>query len=102
MARLCGVIGHPIAHSLSPAIHNAALQHDGRDAEYRAFHVTDAAAALRDLVERGAVGVNVTIPHKRTAWELASTRSKAAEEIGAANTIVFEPGGGMSAHNTDP
>jgi shikimate dehydrogenase len=102
MTRLCGVIGHPIAHSLSPVIHNAALQHDGRDAEYRAFDVTDAAQALRELAEQGAVGVNVTIPHKRAAWELASSRSAGAEAIGAANTVVFEAGGGMAAYNTDP
>jgi shikimate dehydrogenase len=99
---VCGLIGHPVAHSLSPAIHNAALRHDGRDGEYRAFDVTDATTALRELAEQGLVGVNVTIPHKRAVWELATRRSAAAEQIGAANTIVFEEDGGVAAHNTDP
>jgi shikimate dehydrogenase len=99
-ARLCGVIGHPIHHSLSPAIHNAALRHDGRDAIYEAFDVTNVRAELERLVALDAVGVNVTIPHKRTALELASSRSPEAEAIGAANTLLFADG--ISAHNTDP
>lgn len=98
--RLCGVIGHPVAHSLSPAIHNAALGHDGRNAVYLAFDVTDVGTALRGLAALGAVGVNVTVPHKREAWEAAAERSEGAERIGAANVIVFE-GGTLSAHNTD-
>jgi shikimate dehydrogenase len=92
------VIGHPIGHSLSPVIHNAALAHDGRDAEYVALDVV--AVDVDDLVERGFVGVNVTIPHKRAAWEVATWRSNEAEEIGAANTLLF--GDGVKAYNTDP
>lgn len=98
--RLCGVIGHPVAHSLSPHVHNAALRHDGRNAVYLAFDVTDVESALRGLRALGAVGVNVTVPHKRAAWEAATKRSDEAERIGAANTIVFE-GDVVTAHNTD-
>jgi shikimate dehydrogenase len=100
--RLCGVIGHPIGHSLSPAIHNAALRHDGRDAEYVAIDVVDVPGELERLAGLDAVGVNVTIPHKRTTWELASWRSPEAEAIGAANTLLFQPDGGIAAHDTDP
>lgn len=99
--QLCGVIGHPISHSLSPAIHNAALRHDGRNAVYLAFDVTDVEAALAGLGALGAVGCNVTIPHKETAWAAVAQRSEEAERIGASNTIVFGPDGAV-AHNTDP
>lgn len=98
--RLCGVIGHPIAHSLSPAIHNAALRHDERNAVYVAFDVTDVETAVSGLRALGAVGVNVTVPHKRAAWELATRRSDEAERIGAANTLVFTEEG-IGVHNTD-
>jgi shikimate dehydrogenase len=101
VTKLCGVIGHPIAHSLSPAIHNAALRHDGIDAEYVALDVVDVGPELERLVALGTVGVNVTIPHKRVAWELATSSSPGAEEIGAANTLVFG-GDGIAAYNTDP
>jgi len=99
---LCGVIGHPIGHSLSPVIHTAALEHDGRDAEYVAMDAVDLRAELERLRSLDAVGVNVTIPHKRTAWEVASRRSHEAESIGAANTLLFEAGESLAAHNTDP
>jgi len=102
MTRLCGVIGHPIGHSLSPVIHNAALRHDGRDAEYVAIDVVDVRGELERLAVEGAVGVNVTIPYKRTTWELALRRSPDAEAVGAANTLLFEEDGGIAAHNTDP
>lgn len=99
--KLCCVIGHPIAHSLSPHIHNAALRHDGRDAVYLAFDATDVRATLAGLQAIGAVGCNVTIPHKEAAWAEVVERSAGAERIGAANTIVFGSAGPV-AHNTDP
>ncbi len=105
--RLAGVIGDPIGHSLSPAIHNAALRHDGRNAVYLAMRVVreELAGALRGLRALGAVGVNVTIPHKVDALGLADRRSAAAERIGAANTLVWRSGSEgpvLEAHNTDP
>lgn len=100
--RLCGVIGHPIEHSLSPAIHHAALRHDGRNAVYLAFDVEDVSTAVRGLAALGAVGVNVTIPHKRAAWEVALRHSPEAVAVGAANTLLFDPDGRITAHNTDP
>jgi shikimate dehydrogenase len=101
--RLAAVVGHPVAHSLSPPIHNAALRHDGLNAVYLAFDVrperfADAVDGMREL---GAVGCNVTIPHKEAALEVAATRGPSAERIGAANTLVFASDG-VVAHNTDP
>lgn len=98
--RLCGVVGHPVGHSLSPAIHNAALRHDGRNAVYVAFDVLDFDAAIRGLSAVGAVGVNITVPHKHAAFEIADRRSEDAFKARAANTLVFGPEG-IDAHNTD-
>lgn len=100
--RLAGVLGHPVGHSLSPAIHNAAYRHEGRNACYLAFDVgperfRDAVAGLEAL---GAAGCNVTAPHKAEAFGVAVTRSPEAERTRAVNTVVFAPEG-PEGHNTD-
>jgi shikimate dehydrogenase len=103
MARL-GVLGWPVAHSLSPAIHNAALAALGmRDWRYQRLPVPPAlfAETVHSLHESGFVGANVTIPHKRAACSLADRASDAARAIGAANTLSFAPDGTISAENTD-
>jgi shikimate dehydrogenase len=98
------VIGHPIAHSRSPAMHNAALEALGLGDEwtYEAIDVApdEFAERVTVLPPQGFVGANVTVPHKRAALELADTASDAAGEIGAANTLSFE-GGAIGADNTD-
>lgn len=101
--RLACVLGHPVEHSVSPAIHNAAYRHEGRNASYLAFDVEPGAlsASLDGLGALGAVGCNVTVPHKTEAFRLAPARSVEAERTGAANTLVFGPEG-PQAHNTDP
>jgi shikimate dehydrogenase len=99
-----GVLGWPVAHSRSPAMHNAALQALGmKDWRYQALPVpaemfTETARALGQL---GFVGANVTIPHKQAALALAERSSVAAREIGAANTLTFAADGTISAENTD-
>ena len=102
--RRLAVIGHPIAHSRSPAIHNAAFAAlDLADEwSYEALDVEPGEFADRvgALPSQGFVGANVTVPHKRAALELADTASDAAGEIGAANTLSFE-GGAIGADNTD-
>jgi shikimate dehydrogenase len=102
--RRLAVIGHPIAHSRSPAIHNAAFAALGLADEwsYEALDIEPAEFADRvgALLEQGFVGANVTVPHKRAALELADTASDSAGEIGAANTLSFE-GGAIGADNTD-
>jgi shikimate dehydrogenase len=98
------VIGHPIAHSRSPAIHNAALAALGLADEwaYEALDVESGEFAdrVRALPSERFVGANVTVPHKRAALELADTASDSAGEIGAANTLSFEAGA-IGADNTD-
>ncbi|HEX6115838.1 MAG TPA: shikimate dehydrogenase [Solirubrobacterales bacterium] len=103
MPRLA-VIGHPIAHSLSPAMQNAALRELGLAGEwsYEALDVVpgEFAKTVRRLSQGGFTGVNVTIPHKRDAFEIADDPSAAVRAIGAANTLSFG-GGRIAAENTD-
>ncbi len=103
MPRL-GVLGWPVAHSRSPAIHNAALAALGmEDWRYQRLPVPPAlfAQTTRALGSAGFLGANVTIPHKQAALELATHASQAAREIGAANTLTFADDGSIAAENTD-
>ncbi len=103
MTKQFHVIGDPIHHSLSPVIHNFWLQQAGLDANYSALHVTQAAFAsvLADLAAKGVSGLNVTLPHKSKAIEIAATMSLAAHKIGAANTLTLLSDGSWNADNTD-
>jgi len=100
--RLLAVLGDPIAHSRSPAMHNAALRALGLDWVYVALHVSPAhlPAALRGLVAMGFVGANVTIPHKERTAELADDLTPAARAIGAVNTLTVQ-GERLLGDNTD-
>ena len=103
MPRL-GVLGWPVAHSRSPAIHNAALAALGMDGwRYQRLPVPPRlfAQTTRALAGAGFLGANVTIPHKHAALALADEASAAAREIGAANTLTFAADGTISAENTD-
>ena len=99
---LVALLGHPVGHSLSPAIHNAAFREQGIDAVYLACPVAPGrlAEAVGGLDALGALGANVTVPHKRGALDLAASASETARALGAANTLVRTPGG-WHAHNTD-
>ena len=104
MTTYLGVCGWPVAHSRSPAMHNAGLQAAGlADWEYLALPLPPElfAETVRALPAAGFRGVNVTIPHKEAALALADDASAAARAIGAANTLTFEPGGAVVADNTD-
>jgi shikimate dehydrogenase len=99
-----GVLGWPVAHSRSPAMHNAALAELGLT-EWR-YQLLPAppelfAEIVRALPGAGFVGANVTIPHKHAALALADSASAAAQVIGAANTLSFDPKEGIVAENTD-
>ena len=98
------VLGQPISHSRSPAMHNAALAELGLAGEwsYEAIEVAppDFEALVRRMVAQGFVGANVTVPHKVAALELADDVGEEAGAIGAANTLSFSPGG-IVAENTD-
>jgi shikimate dehydrogenase len=103
MSRL-GVLGWPVAHSRSPAIHNAALAALGMDGwRYQRLPVPPMRfdETTRALGPAGFLGANVTIPHKQAALALASSASQAAREIGAANTLTFAADGAILAENTD-
>lgn len=98
------VIGHPVAHSRSPAMHTAALEALGLSGEwtYGALDIEPAGLAdrVRALADEGYAGANVTVPHKEAALELADSATVAAREIGAANTLSFAAGS-VVADNTD-
>jgi shikimate dehydrogenase len=98
-----GVCGWPVAHSRSPQMHNAALAAVGlADWRYVRLPLPPElfAETIRALPAAGFRGVNVTIPHKHAALELADVASDAARAIGAANTLTFEDGA-VHADNTD-
>ena len=97
------VLGHPIGHSRSPAMHNAAFRELGlHDWRYEAIDVEPARfdEVVRGLAAQGYAGANVTIPHKLRALEAADTASPVARVVGAANTLVFRDGT-VHADNTD-
>jgi shikimate dehydrogenase len=99
---LAGVLGHPVGHSRSPAMHNAAFEELGLDWRYVKLPVPPDAFAetVRALPASGYRGANVTIPYKEAALALADHASDAARAIGAANTLTFADGE-VYADNTD-
>jgi shikimate dehydrogenase len=103
MPRLA-VLGYPIGHSRSPAIHNAAFAELGMDGEwsYEAIEVApdQLEARVRKMQDEDFAGANVTVPHKGAALALSDRRSEVAREIGAANTLSFADGQ-IRADNTD-
>lgn len=103
MPRL-GVLGWPVEHSRSPAIHNAAFAALGMDDwRYQLLPVPPSLfiETARALGRSGFLGANVTIPHKAAALSLADRASAAASAIGAANTLTLAPDGTIAAENTD-
>ncbi|MBD3801965.1 MAG: shikimate dehydrogenase [Thioclava sp.] len=100
---LAGVIGSPIAHSRSPVLFRHWLDQYGITGYYVPIDVAadDLETVLRTLPKAGFVGVNVTIPHKIRALEIADVISDRAALIGAANTLIFRPDGKIYADNTD-
>lgn len=84
------IIGHPVAHSLSPLMHNTAFEALGMDCRYEAIDVEpdDLEGAILDLRKRGFSGFNVTLPHKQSVMKLLDETEPEAEAIGAVNTVV--------------
>ena len=84
-ARLAGVMGWPVGHSLSPRLHGFWLDHHGIDGAYLPLAVAPERfeTALRGLADMGFCGVNVTIPHKRAALALCDEVAPLAARIGA-------------------
>ncbi|WP_130471695.1 shikimate dehydrogenase [Candidatus Magnetaquicoccus inordinatus] len=101
--RLLGVIGHPVAHSLSPAIHNPALAWLGLNMRYLAFpvHPDQLATAVRGFVAMGMLGFNATVPHKEALLPLMDHLEPLAQRIGAVNTVRIDEQGKLHGYNTD-
>jgi len=99
---LYAVIGHPVSHSKSPRIHSLFAQQTGEPVEYTAIQapLDDFAGTVRQFFERGGKGLNVTVPFKEQAWQLADQRTARAEKAGAANTLYYQ-NGRLVADNTD-
>lgn len=100
--QLAAVIGDPVEHSLSPAIHNAAFDASGIDCVFLAFGIgtADLAAAVAGLRALGTAGLSVTMPHKSGIVPLLDRMTAAAQTIGAVNCVSRE-GTDLAGHNTD-
>ncbi len=100
---LAAVLGHPIAHSRSPALHGYWLKRYGIKGHYIPIDIppVDLPRLLRTLPELGFVGCNVTIPHKEAILQIADIVTDRAALIGAANTLIFRKDGKIHADNTD-
>jgi shikimate dehydrogenase len=99
--KFCGVIGNPVGHSLSPAIHNAAFRKLGLNFVYLAWQVEAIGDAIKGLRALGNFrGASVTIPHKVAAISFLDHVEAMAQRIGAINTIVAEKGE-LTGYNTD-
>lgn len=101
-ARFAGVAGHPVAHSLSPVLMRHWIDAADLDALYVPFPVApeDFDRVVAGLARAGCAGLNVTLPHKEAALELADTASASARAVGAANLLTFSASG-IHADNTD-
>ncbi len=103
MTHIIALLGDPVSHSRSPAMHNAAFRHLGLDLRYEAWHTPAAelparVAALRDA---SMLGANVTLPHKAAVIPLIDRLEPEAERIGAVNTIYKDAEGALIGANTD-
>jgi shikimate dehydrogenase len=96
------LLGSPVAHSVSPAMHNEAFRYHGLDYVYLAFDVAEEnfETAVEGLIAMNARGWNCTMPHKRRMYERADELSEEAQLIGAVNTVVQE-NGKLTGYNTD-
>lgn len=100
---LYAVVGHPISHSKSPRIHSLFAEQTGEALEYTAIQapVDDFAGTVRTFFERGGKGLNVTVPFKQEAWELADALTPGAKAAGAVNTLYRDARQRLCGENTD-
>lgn len=100
--RVCGLIGNPVGHSVSPAIHNNLARLTGKDMVYTTFKVEkgDVEVAVRGAYSLNILGLNVTVPHKSEVIDSLVDIDPLAKAIGAVNTLV-RADGGFKGYNTD-
>jgi len=98
-----GVIGHPIAHSKSPVIHQQFANQTRQELTYEALDIApdELTRELNTLIDSGVKGLNVTVPHKNAIANLVDELSERARLAGAVNTISIDRDGGMQGDNTD-
>lgn len=101
--RVVGVIGQPVAHSLSPAIHNAAFEYYKLPHRYQKWEVAsaDLKSFFEEVQAQKYLGVNVTVPHKQAVLQYLDSQDEVVSATGAANTILVEQGT-LVGYNTDP
>jgi 3-dehydroquinate dehydratase/shikimate dehydrogenase len=99
--RVYGVIGDPVAHSLSPLLHNTGFIERRLDAVYLPFRVKELRDFLKAVAELGICGFSVTLPHKRAILRYLDECEPLAAEIGAVNTVVVRHNGTLYGCNTD-
>ncbi len=101
--RLAGIMGWPVAHSRSPALHNFWIEEHGIDGAYVPLPVRPErlAEALRALPILGFRGCNLTLPHKQAALSIVDRVEPLARRIGAMNTVIVMPDGSLEGRNTD-
>lgn len=102
-ARLAGVMGWPVSHSLSPRMHNHWLEQYGIDGAYVPLAVAPEhlAEAVRALPKLGFAGWNVTLPHKEAMLRLVDELDPLARSVGAVNTVIVQKNGRLLGKNTD-
>jgi 3-dehydroquinate dehydratase / shikimate dehydrogenase len=98
---ICGVIGNPIAHSLSPLLHNTGYVAVQRDAMFLPFLVENLNEFVRTIPEFGLRGISVTIPHKQSFLKYLDDCEPMAAKLGAINTVVVAKNGKLRGSNTD-
>ncbi len=100
--RFCALLGCPVRHSLSPLIHNRWYKEHDIDAVYLALPIAkgQVAQTLRTLAATGAVGANITVPHKLEAFKACDKLTDEARRVGAVNSVLFQ-GSSMTGDNTD-
>jgi len=99
--RVYGVIGDPIAHSLSPAMQNAGFQARRMNAVYLPFRVKELKDFIDSIPEFGIRGFSVTLPHKQSILDYLDGCDRLAAKIGAVNTVVVRGARGLYGYNTD-
>lgn len=97
------VMGNPISHSKSPIIHSLFAQQTAQQMSYKAMRVepADFQQAVAAFAAQGGKGLNITVPLKEIAWQLASEHSDRAQRAGAVNTLILQPSGALYGDNTD-